>query len=53
MMYVYEIMKLFKCKKDIAWKVFVTMDIDFSECSTVEFEREARIAMEMVRKENT
>jgi len=49
MKYIYEIMDLLKCTRDEAWKVFVEMDIDFSECTNEEFESEAKRIWEMVK----
>jgi hypothetical protein len=49
MMYVYEIRKMFKCSTDVAWSVYVLMDIDFSECSNDEFKAAAKRAWEMVK----
>ena len=39
MMHVYEIKKMLKCSLDHAWKVYVLMDVDFSECSDDEFKQ--------------
>ena len=48
MMYVYEIRKILKCSLDEAWKVYVLMDIDFSECSDDEFKRAVHRAAQEV-----
>lgn len=42
MRHIYEIRSILKCSTDMAWKVFVEMDIDSSECTNKEFEREAK-----------
>jgi hypothetical protein len=49
MKHIYEIMNLLKCTRDEAWKVFVEMDIDFSECTNEEFESEAKRLWEMIK----
>ena len=49
MMYIFQIRKLFKCSRDVAWKVYVLMELDFSECTNEEFNREAKRAWEMVK----
>jgi hypothetical protein len=49
MKHLYEIMDILKCTRDDAWKVFVDMDIDFSECTTEEFEREAKRIWELMK----
>lgn len=52
MMYINQIQKMFKCSTDVAWTVYVLMEIDFSECSNDEFEREAKRAWRMVKCES-
>jgi len=42
MIYIKQIMQLFNCDKDVAYKVFQNMVLDFSEASTEQFEREAQ-----------
>ena len=42
MLYIKQIMNLFNCDKDTAYKVFQNMVLDFSEASTEQFEREAQ-----------
>ena len=42
MIYIKQIMQLFNCDKDVAYKVFQNMVLDFSEATTEQFEREAQ-----------
>lgn len=42
MTYIKQIMKLLKCDTDTAFDVYNEMQVDFSECSKKEFEKEAR-----------
>ena len=49
MRHIYEIRSILKCSTDMAWKVFVEMDIDFSECTNEEFEREAKRIWELIK----
>jgi hypothetical protein len=39
MRYLFEIRKILKCSLDHAWKVYVLMDVNFSECSDDEFKQ--------------
>ena len=48
MRYLYEIRKILKCSLDDAWKVYVLMDIDFSECTDAEFKQAAHRAAKEV-----
>lgn len=41
MLYVKQIMSMFNCDRELAFKVFENMTIDFSECSKAQFKREA------------
>jgi hypothetical protein len=49
MKYVYEIMDILKCTRDVAFKVYHLMDIDFSECTDAEFKRAVHRAWEEVK----
>lgn len=39
MKHIYEIMDTLKCTRDVAFKVYALMDVDFSECTDAEFKQ--------------
>lgn len=50
MLYIKQIMKLLKCNMDTAFDVYNEMQIDFSESSKEEFEKEARFVYSNLSK---
>lgn len=53
MIYIRQIMDLLQCDEHTANRVFAQMNIDFSECTDREFEREVHIAYTLYRMENS
>ena len=48
MKHIYEIMDILKCTRDVAFKVYALMDVNFSECTDAEFKQSVHRAAKEV-----
>jgi hypothetical protein len=51
MLYIYEVKNMFDCDMETARKVVQNMQIDFSECTKEQFNREARFIYSRLKNE--